>query len=121
MAWRAATLFTRLTVALAVIALVGLGAAHRHHPANDSAVAAFLQAGGSPAELCLDGDGDSPGHRGDCPACTLGKTLSLAATVPMPGPAHRLVGTAPLQPHGGPIPAHPPRAPPARGPPAARA
>jgi len=121
MALRTASLLTRLTVALTVLALVGLGGAHRHAPPGDPAVAAFLQTGGSLAELCLTGDGDGPGPHGDCPACTLGKTLAVAATLPMPRLAGRLAGTVHLQPRAGLTPAHPPRAPPARGPPTALA
>ena len=121
MALRTASRLTRLTVALTVLALVGLGGAHRHAPPGDPAVAAFLQTGGSLAELCLTGDGDGPGPHGDCPACTLGKTLAVAATLPMPRLAGRLAGTVHLKPRAGLTPAHPPRAPPARGPPTALA
>lgn len=121
MASRTASLLTRLTVALTVLALVGLGGAHRHGAPGDPAVAAFLQAGGSLAELCLTGDGDGPGPHGDCPACTLAKTLADTAAAPMPRPAGRLAGTVHTPPRAGLTPAHPPRAPPARGPPTALA
>ena len=73
------------------LSLAGVGAAHRpvERPAEAAALALFLQAGGTLADLCHDAGGD--GHRGghadvECPACTLQKTGCLAAMVALPVP-----------------------------------
>ena len=65
-----------VTAFLLGLALAGAGAAHRplERPAEAAAMAAFLSAGGSLADLCHDAG--SPGHRNghgamECPACVL--------------------------------------------------
>ena len=71
------------------LALAGAGAAHRpvERPAQAAALAAFLQAGGTLADLCHEA-GDT-GHGGghatmECPACQLQKSGCLVAVVTLP-------------------------------------
>lgn len=71
------------------LALAGAGAAHRpvERPAEAAALAAFLQAGGTLADLCHEA-GDA-GHGGghatmECPACHLQKSGCLAEAVALP-------------------------------------
>jgi hypothetical protein len=111
--------------ALCALALVLVGFAHRPAeaapPAADAALAAYLAAGGTLDDLCLDagGDGGTLSHA-DCPACTLAKTIApppVAAGLAAPAPCAAARLATPDRPA---LAGHTPRAPPARGPPATR-
>ncbi len=77
-----------------VLALAAVGGGHRMAPpASDPALAAFLAAGGTVADLCLDGGGhglgDGPGDAArHCDACQ----PTLAG--PLPAPARTLTRAA---------------------------
>ena len=108
-----------LTLALG---LAGAGAAHRpmERPEAAVALAAFVAAGGSLADLCHDaGESGHGGHaKIECPACVLQKCMAAlaASTTVAPAPL-RLSET--VFPAGGPrhVALRPDRLPPARGPP----
>lgn len=53
------------------IALVATGFAHRIPSADETAMQAFLVAGGEPSILCGEMDGDGLPDHGDCPACQI--------------------------------------------------
>jgi hypothetical protein len=98
--------------------------AHAHHPGqadprlSDPQIAAYLAAGGSVADLCLSGDdGQGQASHGDCPACTIAKTMALAPACL--APAGLVVASDHLSvwPETVLWSGHGPRAPPARGPP----
>lgn len=117
------TLSNRLTAALLALALVVLGFGHQHAPAApaDPALRAYLAAGGSPDDLCLDRQ-DAPHDRAqDCPVCTLANAMALPLVTGQtafllritftnpPGARHLVAGH------------HTRRGPPTRGPPIALA
>lgn len=71
------------------LSLAGAGAAHRpvERPGEAAALALFLQAGGSLADLCHDAGGaDHGGDHGrmDCPACTLQKAGCIVSVAVLP-------------------------------------
>jgi Na+/H+-dicarboxylate symporter len=84
------------------LALAGVGAAHRpvERPGDAAALAAFVAAGGSVADLCHDA-GDHGGHpaRMECPACTLTGAVVLPqiAAVALPVPVLAQRGLWPAQ------------------------
>lgn len=114
-------IFSRLAVALALLAFVLAGAVHRPAMARmasvDADLIAFLAVGGSLDALCLDSaDGKAAPHPG-CPACILAKAM-LVAPPPVTLAERR------VRPMAGVVFAtfkrvtpHAPRAPPGRGPP----
>ena len=111
----------RLIAALLALALVFLGFGHQHAPSapSDPMLAAYLQAGGSLDDLCLDLK-DAPGDRvQDCPVCTLAQAMALLPAAGQSGLSLRIARIEP--PRAGHLLAghHTPRAPPARGPPVA--
>lgn len=115
------TLANHLTAALLVLALVALGFGHRHSPATpaDPGLAAYVAMGGVLDDLCLDEQEAPQGVAQDCPVCTLAKVMALAPETARAGFSLRPV-TADLPPAGHLLASHhTPRAPPARGPPAA--
>ncbi len=74
-----------LLVAALVVAMAGAGVGRVTAPAApDPALVAFLAAGGSLDDLCLDGGHGPGGERGHCEACLLGALAAPAA------PAHGL-------------------------------
>ncbi|NBE07920.1 hypothetical protein [Paragemmobacter ruber] len=84
-----------LTLALG---LAGAGAAHRplERPEAAAALAAFVAAGGSLADLCHEGSETGHGDHGqiECPACVLQKGMAaLAATARVLPAPMRLVET----------------------------
>lgn len=84
------------------LALTGVGAAHRpvDHPEQRAALAAFVAAGGSLADLCHDA-GDHGGDHAmpECPACTLtgAVVLPAVAEVALPVPVLAQRGLWPAQ------------------------
>lgn len=106
--------------ALIALALAALGFGHSRAPASelDRMVAAYVQAGGSLADLCLT-DPSAPDHGAleDCPVCSLVKSVALVAPMGLPamlgqpGALHQPAEDGHL------ARGHAPRAPPARGPP----
>ena len=80
-----------MALTLAVV-LAGTGAAHRpvERPGAAAALAAFVAAGGTLADLCHEaGDTGHGGHAAiECPACLLQKSAALidlvAAVAPVP-------------------------------------
>jgi hypothetical protein len=88
---------------------------------SDPQIAAYLALGGSLSDLCISGEErqDHAAHA-DCPACTIAKSMVLAAAclAPMGLVAwsnHRAAWPETLV-----LTGHGPRAPPARGPPSIR-
>jgi len=94
---RLSVLLRGLVALMLCLSLAGAGAAHQvpERPAVAMALAEFVAAGGSLADLCHDaGDGHGGGHsRAECPACTLQGAVVLpddAATLPiLPAPVRR--------------------------------
>lgn len=123
---RRSHIFSRLAAALALLAFVLAGAAHRPAMARmvppgaeaGADLAAFLAMGGSLDALCLDSEtGKAAPHPG-CPACILAKAL-IAPPPPVTlaerrePPVARVAFAAIER-----VTPHAPRAPPGRGPPA---
>jgi hypothetical protein len=118
-------IFSRLAAALALLAFVLAGAAHRPAmarmvPASAEAgadLAAFLAMGGSLDALCLDSEiGKAAPHPG-CPACILAKAMLTAPPpVTLAERRARPVAEKAFAPLDRATP-HAPRAPPGRGPP----
>lgn len=65
-------LLTALTVALVATAF-----AHRMPSGDDTALQAFVLAGGDLADLCTDPDGDGPAAAVHCPACQIAGAVYL--------------------------------------------
>jgi hypothetical protein len=103
--------------------LAGAGAAHRpvERPTETAALAAFVAAGGSLADLCHDASpaGHAGGHlQGECPACVLQKCgVTLAQPFVLAPVALGQFQTIWPVTHGQPVPFDPLFLPPARGPP----
>lgn len=109
-----------LIAALIALALAVLGFGHRQAGAAplDPMLSAYLQTGGTLADLCIDDEGGPKGMAQDCPVCTLSQMMALAPDLSGPGVALRLaLRDLPLAGHLL-TTRHAPRAPPARGPPA---
>ena len=73
------TLQRLILVATVTVALLATGFAHRVPLANDTALRAFVLAGGDLADICADTDGDGHPDRGDCPACHIVTAADLPA------------------------------------------
>jgi hypothetical protein len=81
------TIWARAVSALCVLAIVLVALVHRpvelDTRLSDPQIATYLALGGTLHDLCLSEDtGGHGGHQGqlaDCPACTLGKAMALAA------------------------------------------
>lgn len=71
------------SVLLIAVAAVGLVHAAPMTDRDQSSLLAFVQAGGDPAQLCADADGDGRLDHQDCPACRLMASIVL----PVPAPA----------------------------------
>ncbi|WP_333834637.1 hypothetical protein [Rubrimonas sp.] len=112
-----ASLLRRLCVALIALALATAGVGHGHGPAPalPAALAAFLDAGGTVDDLCLEG-ADHVDVGGDCPWCQREEAVALAAALFSLSPPPRAAEPRPLAEAGTAI-GRGPRAPPARGPP----
>lgn len=114
-------IISRLAVALALLAFLLAGGAHRFAMAPapvDPQLAAFLAMGGTLDDLCLDGEHGKPGAHPGCPACILTKAF-LAAPPPivlaerLEAQVARIAFVTVER-----VSSHTPRAPPGRGPPA---
>jgi hypothetical protein len=115
-------IWNRAVSVLCALALMLVAFAHRPLETDprlsDPQIAAYLALGGSLADLCISGD-DTQDHaaHGDCPACTIAKTMALAPACLAPvglvaWSSHRAAWPETLV-----LTGHGPRAPPARGPP----
>lgn len=62
-------------LAVLTLALVATGFAHRLPSQQDSAVQAYLAAGGTLADLCADTNGNGDIGHPDCIACQIASTL----------------------------------------------
>ncbi|WP_244316801.1 hypothetical protein [Pannonibacter tanglangensis] len=124
----------KLVMALAALSFILLGSMH-HGPqglAGAAAaasgydavdLAAYVLPDGTLPDLCNPSASDDGGDRADgpgCPACLLAKSVALASSLPLPGPAFgSVIDALPVRSdaigegHGS-------RAPPARGPPHSR-
>lgn len=116
-------LLKRCVAGLMAVAIIALGSAHHRGPeAPDNAMlAAFLSAGGDISDLCLSDPDSPPRHNDDCPACTVSKVLlDTACSANVLGLVYGRLGSRAMdsQTHAR---GRGPRAPPARGPPAALA
>ena len=120
MRFRLTHILARAFVAFALLALIGLGAAHRPVLTAPQATAlSFLQANDIAIAWCgTTGDPASPSKPSDCPACTLGGAV-LPPAIALAADAQALLSAGVLQPTAqqqpGQIAVH---APFARGPPA---
>lgn len=75
-------------VALLALALVAVGFAHRAPSLQQTALAAYLSAGGTLGNLCVASDPAAPeASRGDCPACHLSATAALPEVAMLARPA----------------------------------
>lgn len=113
----AETAALRLLATFAVAALVLLGSVHHHGPKPDASLSAFLQAGGSLADICQAGADKPHPAASECPACTLAKSIAIGPVVAVLIAQRLPMGS--VQPGRAEIcgVTRGPRPPPARGPP----